>query len=224
VLDVGCHVGTRLRSLALRRPDLKLSGVDIDTRALHAARAALPDADLRAASADALPFADASFDLVTCMDVVEHLPVETRRPAACELRRVLRPGGRLIVQVPHAGKFAWLDPQNFRHRAPWLYARFVGGGVRDAGYAAAQQEVVWHHHFTDQQLRDVLGDSWITRHTHHGGYFVAPLTEILRWPYFHSWGTSAPGYSSLQRLADADQSRDWGRRSYEVLVALDKPA
>jgi SAM-dependent methyltransferase len=223
VLDVGCNAGALLHSLGRHRPDLDLAGVDIDALALDTARARLPEADLRTAPADALPFADASFDLVTCIDVVEHLPEATRRPAGRELRRVLRPGGRLIVQVPHAGTFAWLDPQNLRHRAPRLYARLVGSGVRDARYAAAEQAVVWHHHFTDQQLRDVLGDSWIVRHTHHGGCFVAPLTEILRWPYFHSWGTSAPGYAALQRLAHADHARDWGRRSYEVLVALDKP-
>ena len=45
-----------------------------------------------------LPFADASLDLVTALDVLEHL--QDDRAAAAEIRRVLRPGGRVVVTVP----------------------------------------------------------------------------------------------------------------------------
>lgn len=56
------------------------------------------------ASALALPFADASLDVVTAFDVVEHFSDETTLLA--ELHRVLRPGGRLLVSVP-AYNWAW---------------------------------------------------------------------------------------------------------------------
>jgi SAM-dependent methyltransferase len=106
-----------------------------------------PCGDLRAGSVAELPFADATFDLVTCMDVVEHLPELVRAPMFGEVRRVLKPGGRFVLQTPHAGTFQVLDAQNPRHRFPGLYRRLVRRGVRDQTYDG-RQDVVWHKHFT----------------------------------------------------------------------------
>jgi SAM-dependent methyltransferase len=58
------------------------------------------------ASALALPFADATFDVVGAFDVVEHCDPES--VALAELGRVLRPGGRLLLSVP-AYEWAWTD-------------------------------------------------------------------------------------------------------------------
>src|SRR5262249_27653813 len=49
-------------------------------------------------SALALPFASASFDVLTCFDVLQHLPAGRLSQAAAELRRVLRPGGIALVR------------------------------------------------------------------------------------------------------------------------------
>jgi SAM-dependent methyltransferase len=57
-------------------------------------------------SALALPFADACFDVVGAVDVLEHCAPEAR--VLAELRRVLVPGGRLLVSVP-AYQWAWTD-------------------------------------------------------------------------------------------------------------------
>lgn len=55
-----------------------------------------------------LPFADASFAEIECRDVLEHLDYA---PLLRELHRVLRPGGRLIVQAPHfTSRAVYLDP------------------------------------------------------------------------------------------------------------------
>jgi ubiquinone/menaquinone biosynthesis C-methylase UbiE len=59
------------------------------------ARALGMDADLREASADALPFTDASFDTVVCTVSLCNIPDD--RAAIVEMYRVLRPGGRLVL-------------------------------------------------------------------------------------------------------------------------------
>lgn len=67
------------------------------------------------ASALALPFRDASFEVVSAFDVVEHC--EPEAVALAELARVLRPGGRLLLSVP-AYEWAWteFDEHNGHHR------------------------------------------------------------------------------------------------------------
>lgn len=95
VLDVGSADGPSARWL----PQQGRVAVDLDARGLVAGRDAC-------ASALALPFRDATFDVVAAFDVVEHCEPEAR--AVAELARVLRPGGRLLVSVP-AYQWAWSD-------------------------------------------------------------------------------------------------------------------
>jgi SAM-dependent methyltransferase len=60
----------------------------------------------------ALPFADDSFDLVTSFDVLYHRAVPDEAPALAEARRVLRPGGRLLIRLP---AYEWLRSRHDRH-------------------------------------------------------------------------------------------------------------
>jgi SAM-dependent methyltransferase len=95
VLDVGSADGPSARWL----PQEGRVAVDLDVRGLVAGRDVC-------ASALALPFRDATFDVVAAFDVIEHCEPESR--AVAELARVLRPGGRLLVSVP-AYQWAWSD-------------------------------------------------------------------------------------------------------------------
>ncbi|WFG43786.1 class I SAM-dependent methyltransferase [Pseudonocardia alni] len=72
LLDVGCGAGRLLADAAAA--GLAVTGVDTEPRALAAAERAAPGADLRVADAHELPFADDAFDLVTLVQVLEHLP------------------------------------------------------------------------------------------------------------------------------------------------------
>jgi SAM-dependent methyltransferase len=115
-LDVGCGAGHWGRALLphLHR-DARLVGVDREEAFLELARkAAAPErASYVQGTAEALPFPDASFDLVTCQLVLIHV----REPAVAlaEMCRVLRPGGVLLVAEPdnRAGNLAFLggDPR-----------------------------------------------------------------------------------------------------------------
>lgn len=92
-LDVGCGGGFLAEELA--RLGCQVTGVDLSEATLqvaraHAARGGL-EIEYRRASGDALPFSDASFDLVYCCDVLEHVPDVER--VVRESARVLRPGG-----------------------------------------------------------------------------------------------------------------------------------
>ncbi|GAA2197855.1 class I SAM-dependent methyltransferase [Streptomyces bangladeshensis] len=99
ILDAGCGSGPL--SAALRDRGAVVTGVDASAGMLALARRRLgDDADLHLADLnDRLPFADGAFDDVVASLVLHYL--EDWGPALAELRRVLRPGGRLIASVDH---------------------------------------------------------------------------------------------------------------------------
>lgn len=96
-LDVGCGQGGSY-AIALRRRGVSYVGVDVSGEAVGAARASGLDAQVISDAAD-LPFDDGTFDLVLCVEVLEHLFAP--HAAAAEIRRVLRPGGRLVASTPN---------------------------------------------------------------------------------------------------------------------------
>jgi len=101
LLEIGFGMGTDLYQFA--SSGARVSGVDLSPEHLRLARQrfalyGLP-ADLRIADAEALPFADASFDAVYSFGVIHHTP-DTEQ-AVREIRRVLKPGGRAILTVYH---------------------------------------------------------------------------------------------------------------------------
>jgi SAM-dependent methyltransferase len=105
VLDVGSADGP---SVGWLRGHGQHVSLDLDPRGLRAPGAVC-------GSVLDLPFASGSFDVVSAFDVVEHCAPEDR--AVAELRRVLVPGGRLLVSVP-AYQWAWSDHdvENGHHR------------------------------------------------------------------------------------------------------------
>ena len=99
ILDVGCGTGANLKMLS-QFGDAE--GVDISPDALEFCRErGLMNVKLGAA--EALPYEDGAFDLVTALDVVEHLDDDLG--GLREMHRVLRPGGRVLLFVP---TFMWL--------------------------------------------------------------------------------------------------------------------
>ncbi|MCA1815669.1 MAG: class I SAM-dependent methyltransferase [Acidobacteria bacterium] len=128
ILDVGCGTGANLEMLA-RFGDAH--GVDVSEDALGFCRER-GLSDVRRGAAESLPFEDESFDLVTALDVVEHLDDDAAGLA--EMRRVLKPGGRALLFVP---AFNWLwgvqdDVSHHRRRytLPQLRAAVEAAGFR----------------------------------------------------------------------------------------------
>jgi len=107
ILDIGCGSGRHVGE-AIRYDDVFVVGADLRTEDLTAGRQRLAFHEkigacrgrwqLAAADLLELPFADASFDLVICSEVLEHIEMDAA--AAAELVRVLKPGKTLAVSVP----------------------------------------------------------------------------------------------------------------------------
>lgn len=111
-----------------------------------------------------LPWPDESFDLIVVVDLMEHL--EDDATLARELARCLRPGGRLVLNLPHDKRFAILPP--VRHAI----------GLTDK----------WHGHvrpgYTSTSLRNILPESLHIRHSRtYSRFFSHLLDTALNWVY-----------------------------------------
>lgn len=99
LLDAGCGTGGVLAWLRGAGPFESLAGADIAGEAIEFARGQVPSADLRVAPLDDMPFQDASFDLVVCNDVLQHVYEDRLAASVGELRRLVAPGGALLMRT-----------------------------------------------------------------------------------------------------------------------------
>ncbi|HKT59586.1 MAG TPA: class I SAM-dependent methyltransferase [Gemmatimonadales bacterium] len=133
-LDIGADNG--VISYLLRQRGGRWASADLDERAVASIRQ-LVGTDVYRLDGARLPFADRSFDQVVVVDYLEH--IEDDRGFARELARILVPGGRAIVNVPHLQPGSPLN--RFRH---WI-------GLTDE----------WHGHvrpgYSVRSLRETLG-------------------------------------------------------------------
>jgi len=134
VLDAGCGTGRNLVELSFLGPS---AGVDSSADAVEFCRRRGLHG-VQQAALDALPFPDASFDLLVATDVIEH--VDDDEAALRELRRVAAPGARLLITTP-AYRWLWSahddehqHKRRYTRRALLRRARAAGWSIEIATY------------------------------------------------------------------------------------------
>lgn len=183
ILDIGCGPGTITADLAELVPQGKVTGVDAVEAVLERARAHvagrsnnITNCTFEVADANALPYPDASFDVVFCHQVLQHVqdPVGVLR----EMRRVGKPGGVVAAREADYKSFAWFpEPEGLDE---WLGAyrktarlcggqpdagRYVRQWAKQAGYNTDEVHMSsgfssWY--YTGEAAR-AFGESWADR-------------------------------------------------------------
>jgi ubiquinone/menaquinone biosynthesis C-methylase UbiE len=147
ILEIGCGTGNLCLLAGRLHPQVELSGIDPDPKALERARRKAVRwgvrVEFRQAFAERLPFADASFDIVLSSLMLHHLSRDTKVPALREARRVLKPGAALhLVDFGgpgHAGGLhAFLARLVHGHRGE-SRPDDVLGLMHEAGFASARE-------------------------------------------------------------------------------------
>ena len=103
VLEVGCGAGAFTRAVKKYRPDLKITGSDIDSKSIKLAKKTDSINSYVQADINKLPFNSSSFDTVLAFDVIEHL--KNPRQAFSEINRVLKKNGVFHASIPLEGNF-----------------------------------------------------------------------------------------------------------------------
>jgi SAM-dependent methyltransferase len=125
VLDAGCGSGRTMEELVRYG---EVSGIELNPEAASLARRR-GGFDVRIGRLEELPWEDDTFDLITCLDVIEHTPDD--RATLTELSRVCVPGGWLLITVP-AYQALWSAHDEANHH----YRRYARGTLRAAAVSA----------------------------------------------------------------------------------------
>lgn len=122
ILDTGCASGWFISEVARRFPQYNFFGVDIYEKAIEQARKYYPGISFSCVDAHHLSFPDNSFNMVICMNVLEH--VVNPQQILKEIKRVIKSGGKVIIGM---------DSENFLFSMSWyLWKKFSGKVWKDA--------------------------------------------------------------------------------------------
>ena len=213
IVDVGCNHGYGSRILAGSAG--AVVGVDLSPKAIELARELNHSANLSFELSDAgrMPFADASFDAAVSFQVIEH--IEDPRPYLREIRRVLKPGGKVILTTPN--RVARLAPG----QRPWNKYH-----IRE--YSAPELSEALKPHFSEVALSGLYAQGALyeierarqeRKRRKHSIPYLANLPHQLAYKLDRLLGWSEANYR--RRLGGLPSYRDFFYRSMSGPQSLD---
>lgn len=149
ILDVGCGGG----AILARLPGSKREGIDLSPAMVKRAQEKLgSNAKIVQGDAEALPYADGSFDRVLASSLLSH--VKNPEKVVQELARVVKPGGRVVISVCHEDQIE--KYLRWAHSIPGAEGLF---GLKNANVEPRVYHTDYHlHRFSARRLRE-LADS-----------------------------------------------------------------
>jgi len=184
MLDVGCGDGRFISKVDQVEGRY---GCDPSLKAISLAREKYKNIDFKVINqGDKLPYKSSYFDLVTALEVLEH--VADRKAFIEELYRVLKPGGKLILTTPHAGLTGWFDVGNLKFRFPGVH-RAIVEFVKGKDYymdvymgsmcGDMSKGLTEHHHFTAEEIKRLLKGKFRVENLLAYGLFV-PFVLLVK--------------------------------------------
>lgn len=210
VLDVGCGTGEIIVRLGDSFPQASFVGVDLEephlVRAAARCAALGPRVRFQHGDALALPFDDATFDLVVCRHVLQAVP--DPRVVLTEIRRVLRPGGRMHLIAEDYGMLwchpAALDPDGFWQVLPQRFSAAIGCDL----HVGRKTFTLLH----DLGMLDIAAD-----------YIVVDTLRVEREVFARIWEAWRDGYTDSMIEHCAITPEELAERWREMIACVRDP-
>lgn len=161
-----------------------------------------------------LPYSE--FDTIVASDVFEHVPIESEGAFVQRCLDLLSPGGSLIVSVPNAGTFAWLDPYQVK---PLIGRVALKLGLSEKTHNGFCDVRKGHKHYTLQEIEESFAPLSVSSVRYWGYLFdplevwVSALSDKIGLPY---------GRDALKRRVAAEFEKDYGPASFNMAVQFCK--
>lgn len=212
LLDVGCGPITADYPFA----DKALSVTCIDWN-LQTPRSLPPNVECLNADFTSIDLPAGAYDSVIAADVFEHILLEQESVFVRKCVSALRPGGSMVISVPHRGTFACLDPYQVKPTIHRILAHLrLYKGVHN-GCCDIRKG---HKHYSLDELIDKFSPLQVSKVVYFG-YLFDPL---MTWAFALSRGSGRlPGFSWLRRARLRELERDYGQRSFNIAVSFYKP-
>jgi ubiquinone/menaquinone biosynthesis C-methylase UbiE len=184
VLEIGSGVGTDARKIIRMGGDY--TGINVDRVSTEATSQALRVFSLAGVAlqcdATSLDFPDNTFDVVYSFGVLHHIPEVEK--AVAEIRRVLKPGGELLVMLYNRASINYVVEIMFMRKLG-LYILSVPGAISLLRWMGFQREKLERHKQLRRQRRRMTGEEWLSRNTdgpdnpYSRVYSAAEAAELL---------------------------------------------
>lgn len=203
VLDIGSAWGFNV--MALSQLGYDAVGMDLVPDQFAAGEIIARENGVRfnvlGANAASLPFADASFDAITMVETFEHIYIDDRPAALAECRRVLRPGGTLVMSTPNYGS-AVERVKRFTGNHPWIRRRLPTMCYPEEGMAREEYHPYrYHHPLPDDTIATMLGDAGFAVRRRKHFLFMLKNTRRAAYPLVRAIEATGERIPGLRRLA-----------------------
>jgi 2-polyprenyl-3-methyl-5-hydroxy-6-metoxy-1,4-benzoquinol methylase len=163
ILEVGCGSGVFADAMAKRGALVTCVDANADAVAYATATFARPGLEVRRGYLDELALPEASYDAATALEIIEHVYLDQVRKLLADLRRILKPGGRLLLTTPN-------------YRGVWPILEWAADRFSKAAKMDQEQHVL---HFRRALLRDVLVEAGFVVESLRTYCTIAPFAAAI---------------------------------------------
>lgn len=227
LLDFGCSDGLFLEGVKNKAPTADLIGIDVDDSKLKVARKRVKGKFIKLKNEDNIPLKSESVEIVTLLDVLEHVPDQYL--VISEINRVLFPRGTLFLSVPHKGITEIFDPGNIKFRFPMLHKFLYEKVFKQKGFVQkykgenqigdiSMQDVMWHKHYNIEDLKKILGDKFkIEKVCYYALLFpiISMFDQAIRWLF-------KVNLPILPKVILWDSRTNFGKLSFSIFIIARK--
>lgn len=196
VLNIGVGSGT-LEMLAARK-GVEIWSLDPSERAVENLRNELGASErAKVGYSQRIPFPDEQFDVVVMSEVIEHLEPKVRDASLLEVRRVLRPGGRLIGTVPARERL-----EDSEVVCPKCGDRFHRWG-HQASFDVASMSALLQHNFMIETVHERFFNDWES--AGWGRRLSGIIKKFLSWRGLGPYGVARNIFFAVRKSSESSQ-------------------